>query len=112
MLNQEKWKGPTPTEEFHRRFEETLTEIENMPEEKRGAGFARRKLIQGCAAAAACTAFFAGICAANPVWASELPVIGELFQLVEERLSFSGDYETALSGWRGRLLLSVLYYAL
>lgn len=94
MLNQEKWKGPTPTEEFHRRFEETLTEIENLPEKKRGAGFARRKLIQGCAAAAACTAFFAGICAANPVWASELPVIGELFQLVEEKLSFSGDYDS------------------
>ena len=92
MLNREKWNGPGPNAAFHKRFEETLKQIEQKPEPVK-----KRSLLKTGAAiggtVAACGALFFGVCAANPVWASNLPVVGSIFKSQEEKLEFKGDYE-------------------
>ena len=92
MLNREKWNGPGPNAVFHKRFEETLKQIEQKPEPVK-----KRSLLKTGAAiggtVAACGALFFGVCAANPVWASNLPVVGSIFKSQEEKLQFKGDYE-------------------
>ena len=106
MLEQGKWKdgAPVPSKEFHDRFEESLKLIEKKVGEKAPAGAEiirmnrktkrrgrhLKKAVVGCTAAAAAMAVFIGACYQNPVWASNLPLIGHIFERMEGQLSF-GD---------------------
>ena len=47
---------------------------------------------RGLTAAAAVLIAAFGICAANPVMAAKIPIIGHLFSLLQDKISFSGDY--------------------
>lgn len=112
MLEQGKWKNeaPKPSKEFHDRFEESLKLIEQRAEhtgEKALAGAeivsmnrkAKRKMgrlkraAMGCTAAAAAMAVFLGACYQNPVWASNLPLIGHIFERMEGKLSYGENYK-------------------
>lgn len=112
MLEQGKWKNeaPKPSKEFHDRFEESLKLIEQRAEhtgEKALAGAeivsmnrkAKRKMgrlkraAMGCTAAAAAMAVFLGACYQNPVWASNLPLIGHIFERMEGKLSYGDNYK-------------------
>ena len=112
MLEQGKWKdeAPKPSKEFHDRFEESLKLIEQRAEhtgEKALAGAeivsmnrkAKRKTgrikrtAMGCTAAAAAMAVFLGACYQNPVWASNLPLIGHIFERMEGKLSYGENYK-------------------
>lgn len=112
MLEQGKWGqgAPKPSEEFHNRFEESLKLIEKKAEnagEKALAGAevvsmnrkAKRKTEHlkraavGCTAAAAAMAVFLGACYQNPVWASNLPLIGHIFERMEGKLSYGENYK-------------------
>ena len=46
--------------------------------------------IAGCTAAAA--AVFSAVCITNPAWASNIPLIGNIFEELGNSLGFSGDY--------------------
>ena len=112
MLEQGKWGqgAPKPSEEFHNRFEESLKLIEKKAEnagEKALAGAevvsmnrkAKRKTEHlkraavGCTAAAAAMAVFLGACYQNLVWASNLPLIGHIFERMEGKLSYGENYK-------------------
>ena len=109
MLEQGKWKdgAPVPSKEFHDRFEESLKLIEKKVGEKAPAGAEiirmnrktkrrgrhLKKAVVGCTAAAAAMAVFIGACYQNPVWASNLPLIGHIFERMEGQLSFGEDYK-------------------
>lgn len=112
MLEQGKWKNeaPKPSKEFHDRFEESLKLIKQRAEhtgEKALAGAeivsmnrkAKRKMgrlkraAMGCTAAAAAMAVFLGACYQNPVWASNLPLIGHIFERMEGKLSYGENYK-------------------
>lgn len=112
MLEQGKWKSeaPKPSKEFHDRFEESLRLIERQAEEQgekisSGASIARlgqktrkrtgrlKKAAVGCTAAAAAMAVFLGACYQNPVWASNLPLIGHIFERMEGKLSYGENYK-------------------
>ena len=109
MLEQGKWKdgAPVPSKEFHDRFEESLKLIEKKAGEKAPAGAEiirmnrktkrrgrhLKKAVVGCTAAAAAMAVFIGACYQNPVWASNLPLIGHIFERMEGQLSFGEDYK-------------------
>lgn len=112
MLEQGKWKNeaPKPSKEFHDRFEESLKLIGQRAEhtgEKALAGAeivsmnrkAKRKMgrlkraAMGCTAAAAAMAVFLGACYQNPVWASNLPLIGHIFERMEGKLSYGENYK-------------------
>lgn len=47
---------------------------------------------RGLTAAAAILIAAFGFCAANPVMAAKIPIIGHLFSLLQDKISFSGDY--------------------
>ena len=112
MLEQGKWGqgAPKPSEEFHNRFEESLKLIEKKAEnagekasagaeiirmdrkEKRRTGRLKKAAV-GCTAAAAAMAVFIGACYQNPVWASNLPLIGHIFERMEGKLAFGENYK-------------------
>lgn len=71
-------------EQVWARVEETLHEL---PEPKRG-----KHTGWMCAAAAAAVIVGAGFCYTNPALASKLPVIGQIFEKVEDQVTFSGEY--------------------
>lgn len=92
MLNREKWSGPSPDAAFHKKFEETLKQIEQKPEPVKKKKFLKTGAAIG-GTAAACGALFFGVCATNPVWALNLPVVGSIFKSQAEKLQYKGDYE-------------------
>lgn len=112
MLEQGKWGqgAPKPSEEFHNRFEESLKLIEKKAEnagekasagaeiirmdrkEKRRIGRLKKAAV-GCTAAAAAMEVFIGVCYQNPVWASNLPLIGHIFERMEGKLAFGENYK-------------------
>lgn len=51
-----------------------------------------RRVIGGCAAAAASIAVLVGVCAMNPVLAEKFSWLGEIFGLVQEEQIYPGDY--------------------
>lgn len=109
MLEKGKWKNdaPKPSKEFHDRFEQTLKMIEDRTwtqeqvsetEVMEFAGHGRRghrlkKAVVGFTAAAAAMVIFAGVCYQNPVWASNLPLIGRIFERLEGNLTYGEDYK-------------------
>lgn len=58
--------------------------------QKRGYG---RMIYKSVAAIGVSAAVFSVICIANPAWASEIPLIGNVFEKIGNSLGFSGDYE-------------------
>lgn len=50
------------------------------------------KVLGGCVAAAVLMAAGVGFCAANPVMASQIPLIGHLFEKVQDKQMYAGDY--------------------
>lgn len=69
-------------------WEKYMDTLENLPV-RRPAG-ARRCLKYASLAAAMTAAVF--FCAANPVVAARIPVIGKIFEKIEQFLLFSGEY--------------------
>ena len=92
MLKREKWSGPNPDAAFHRKFEDILEQIEQKPEPVKKKNFLKTGAAIG-GTVAACGALFFGVCAANPVWASNLPVVGSIFKSQAEKLQYKGDYK-------------------
>lgn len=92
MLKREKWSGPNPDAAFHRKFEDILEQIEQKPEPVKKKNFLKTGAAIG-GTVAACGVLFFGVCAANPVWASNLPVVGSIFKSQAEKLQYKGDYE-------------------
>lgn len=111
MLEQGKWKkeAPKPSREFHERFEESLKMIEDIAEKQNQKKVSKAEIMDmthrrkrtgrlkrvtaGLTAAAAAMAVFAGVCYQNPVWASNLPLIGHIFERMEEKLPYGEDYK-------------------
>ncbi|HJD48424.1 MAG TPA: DUF4179 domain-containing protein [Candidatus Mediterraneibacter norfolkensis] len=58
----------------------------------------RRKLffrvVSRCGAAAAAIVAVVGICAANPAFAENIPLIGHIFEQVQDEQQYPGDYST------------------
>lgn len=71
------------------------TEMRNISD-KKNRNTAPQKHIpgwgKGLAAAAAILIIAFGFCAANPVLAAKIPVIGHLFEMLQEKVTYSGDY--------------------
>lgn len=72
-------------------WESYVHTLETLPEKKTKAG--RYSYGRKAAAAAACI-LTAGslVCYANPALASKIPILGEIFQQVEEITTYSGNY--------------------
>ncbi|NCB94272.1 MAG: DUF4179 domain-containing protein [Clostridia bacterium] len=110
MLEQGSWKKEAPhaSKEFHARLEEKLMEIDGMDAKKvditeykgkrqtsmpSGKKSAFKKAVMACGGLVAAGAIFMGVCYSNPVWASELPLIGGIFSDMADKLSYGEDYE-------------------
>lgn len=52
-----------------------------------------RIIYKSVAALGISAAVFSVICIANPAWASEIPLLGSVFEKIGSSLGFSGDYE-------------------
>ena len=52
----------------------------------------RRKIFFSTSAAAAVLLVFAGYCGANPAFAKELPLIGGIFQELQDKSRITGDW--------------------
>ena len=63
-------------------------------EEKRRKGKRMKKVFAGVSILAASFALMIVFCAANPVMAAKLPIIGSFFKDVEEKVSYKGDYSS------------------
>lgn len=63
-------------------------------EEKRRKGKRMKKVFAGVSVLAASFALMIVFCAANPVMAAKLPIIGSFFKDVEEKVSYKGDYSS------------------
>ncbi|MBU3878587.1 DUF4179 domain-containing protein [Faecalicatena sp. AGMB00832] len=61
----------------------------------------RMKLISVCAAVAVLLAAGFGICISNPVMASQIPLIGRLFNKVQDKQQYSGDYSKNVQPVKG-----------
>lgn len=76
-------------EEVQRKFEQALSALP----EKDGKSKRRNSIWVKMAAAAAAVVFVGtGICYTNPALAAKIPVIGKIFEQVEEKVTFKGDY--------------------
>jgi hypothetical protein len=95
MLEQGKWKKEAPhaSEKFHASFEESIGKIEKMePVRTHHKTFVKRAAV-ACTSIAAAAAVFAGVCWQNPVWASQLPLIGGIFADMGDKLSYGENYD-------------------
>ncbi len=77
-------------EEVFEKFEDTLNNLPGLPEQKRNVWSKWRKAAAG---AAAVLIFGTGFCYANPALAAKIPIIGKIFERVEEKVTFSGEYK-------------------
>ncbi len=69
------------------RLEEAL---DNLPRRRRHSGI--RIWRKTAAAAAAFLVVCAIVCYSNPVFASKIPIIGKIFEGIQQEIPFSGDY--------------------
>ena len=75
------------------KFEDTLI---NLPEKSTGQEHRKGKMkiwMKAAVSAAAVLALGTGFCLTNPVLAAKIPIIGKIFERVEEDVTFSGDYK-------------------
>ena len=73
-----------------RKIEEAYGIIRETSEKKKRQSRKRKFVQTGDAAAAIVVAI--GFCAANPVMAKNIPVVGDLFETLQDKVSFFGDF--------------------
>lgn len=71
------------------KFESTLSEL---PEISTFKSKKKRWYVKAAASAAAILALGTGFCYINPVLAAKIPIIGKIFEQVEDDVTFSGNY--------------------
>ena len=82
------------SEIINRKMQEAYAMIAKSDRQKKNNGLKRagiRTAIMAAGAAAALLLGF-GVCAANPVLAAKIPLIGRIFQVEEKKVSYPGDY--------------------
>ncbi len=84
-------------EKVWERYLDTLDHIETLAEERKGADVMGRKRtkrtwVRAAAAAGVLMAGTAVFACVDPVAASELPIIGRVFERIAENATYSGDY--------------------
>ena len=72
-----------------REFSKALNDLPDTPTVKNKA----RKWLTALASTAAVLAISTGVLMANPVLAAKIPIIGKIFERVEERVTYSGDFK-------------------
>lgn len=77
-----------PEKELNDVVNENLKKIGDLQKKRR-----KRKVIGGCAAAAVLMAAGFGFGISNPVMASQIPLIGHLFEKVQDKQMYAGDYK-------------------
>jgi hypothetical protein len=70
-------------------FSKALNNLPDAPKSKRKM----RKWIMAFASTAAVLAIGTGVLIANPVLAAKIPIIGKIFERVEDRVTYSGDFK-------------------
>lgn len=75
-----------PEEELSAVVEKNMDQIHRQCHRKKV-----RKILTGCSAAVILAAAGIGFCAMNPVLAEQIPLIGHLFERVEDKQIYSGD---------------------
>lgn len=76
-----------PEKELNNVINQNLDQVHVLYKKKR-----KMKLLSVCTAAAILLAAGAGICISNPVMASQIPLIGRLFDKVQDKQQYSGNY--------------------
>jgi len=77
--------------EVSRKVDKTLA---NLPDVPVGKGKNKvRKWITAIASTAAILALSSGLLIANPVLAAKIPIIGKIFERVEDNVTYSGDFK-------------------
>lgn len=76
-----------PEKELNDVINQNLDQVHVLYKKKR-----KMKLLSVCTAAAILLAAGAGICISNPVMASQIPLIGRLFDKVQDKQQYSGNY--------------------
>lgn len=76
-----------PEKELNNVINQNLDQVHVLYKKKR-----KMKLLSVCTAAAILLAAGAGICISNPVMASQIPLIGCLFDKVQDKQQYSGNY--------------------
>lgn len=77
-------------DEVWTKFEDTLS---SLPEEGTFRQQRGKRWIKAAALATAVLALGTGFCYVNPVLAEKIPIIGKIFEYVEEDITFSGSYK-------------------
>lgn len=75
------------------RFSNTLDNLPEVPIGKSKYQNKARKWLTAIASTAAALAIGTGVLVANPVLAAKIPIIGKIFERVEDRVTYSGDYK-------------------
>lgn len=78
------------SEMINRKMQEAYAMIKKSDSQKKSNGLKRAGIMIAGAAAALCLGI--GFCAANPVLAAKIPLIGRIFQVEEKKVSYSGNY--------------------
>jgi len=95
MLKKENWSEVAPeiSEVFHERFDETLNNLSDMQTGKNKSKSKVRKWVTAVASTAAALVLSTGFLMANPVLAAKIPIIGKIFERVEDKVTYSGDFK-------------------
>jgi len=72
------------------KFEKTLSELPEISTQKNKV---TKRWIKVAASVAAVLAFGVGFCYANPTLAAKIPIIGRIFERIEDDVTFSGNYK-------------------
>lgn len=72
------------------KFETALSELPERPAVRLER---RRRWIKAIVSSAAILIFGIGFCYANPALAAQIPIIGKIFEKIENTVTFSGDYK-------------------
>lgn len=74
--------------------------LDSLPDRSGQHGKGKRKMHKWMTSVAAATVLLVGgtgFCLANPVLAAKIPVIGKIFEQVQDNVTFSGDFDKAQS---------------
>lgn len=70
------------------RFEQTLSDIDNQSMKRRRSGM----WVKTAAIAGAIVIAGSAFCVSNPVLAAKIPIVGKIFEQVQNTITFSGNY--------------------
>lgn len=76
--------------EVDAKFEQTLSELPNISVHKKRKSM---KWVKWVSSVAAVFVLGIGFCYTNPVLAAKIPIIGRIFEQVEQDVTYSGDYK-------------------